>query len=486
MKHSSNLIPIITIIFLLPTNIFAKEISSLKNQKIEKISLRIDDKLWIQGTKHEIGLVAFTTEGDISRTKGMLKGKLSWKNFKTETDGIEIRNGKISITKTNSSEYKSYIPVSFYSVYEPEKVFRDTIRLNYETEIKLFPINKITYSPGAIVKFGINIHYNNGEIKTYKNIRKVDQLLENYNIFVRSAQFRKSEFIVNEDPIDINGHRSGIMFELKRDSNIFDILEIELDYKEHYNYYANGRSGMFGFSGSSGSSGSTEQHGQAGQDGEAGEHGGNGDDLDIYVDAYEDSILGQTMVRTYIGNLRNNQAKRYLINPLGGNISVLTTGGSGGNGGDGGRGGDGGNGKNGDYYTEEIKEVIITKDTAGREIKTEEIRTITRQKPGDDGGRGGDGGWGAPGGNGGNGGYIIVYYTPAAKQYLNLLDINTTGGHGGFGGDGNSGGNGGKGGNGSPNGRTGRHGRNGAEGPSGYSGINGPVEYKPIDEIPWE
>lgn len=483
MRKSTLLLIIALSVFLI--NAPSRTIRSLKEIKVSKIGWRVDSTLKLPDSKHEIGLVVFTEDNHIHRTTGMLKGKLRWDNFVVDAQGATIKNGKLTIQRTLPEEYPAFIPLSFYSVYEPEKVFHDTIRMNYETAIELFPLNAFRKIPGAVVKFGMDITYDNGEHQTYNDIRRIDNLEKDFHLLTRGATFKKSEFKISEDIFDIPQHKAGIVIESLRDPDIYGMLEVLLDYKGNYRMSANGLMGSGGFWGSSGSSGGTGQHGQHGQDGDPGRYGENGSNLDVFVDAYYDSILSQPLVKVYIGNPDSKKASHYLINPNGGNIYISAQGGDGGSGGDGGNGGNGGKGAIGETYQVEIKDIVISKDTAGREIRKEVIRHETRQRRGGDGGSGGDGGWGGPGGPGGNGGYIIVSYTQAAQPYLSLLSINTHGGRGGNGGDGGSAGSGGEGGTGNPNGRSGRNGRYGADGPDGYPGNNGPIEYKVVREIPW-
>ena len=458
---------------------------SLKTHSVKDIQLYVDTSLMLQDTPHDIGLVVVTENNDTLKSKGLLKGKLSWKNFNVNAEGAKFSNGKLTILKTDSSHYIPYIPVRFTSIFEDGKPFFDTIPLNYETAIEIFSTKAFKASPGSEISIGMNITYNNGETKTYKNIHKIKNFDDYYDVLLRASSYYKSEFTINSDPLDIPEHKSGIMIRSKFNHDLNDVFEVDVDYRNNYKYYANGRGGLFGFSGSNGSNGGVGSAGRNGQDGQDGEFGSSGDGLDIYLDAYTDSILKKTMVKAFIGNVNTKKTKRFLIDPDGGSLYVSAIGGSGGDGGSGGNGGAGGAGQDGEFYTEIIKEIVIQKDTAGREIKTEVQRTITRQRQGENGGNGGDGGFGGYGGHGGSGGYVIVYYTNTAQPFLKLLNINVSGGSGGNGGLGGNGGNGGNGGRGTPNGRNGRSGRNAPSGSYGYSGDRGRIEYKPTNEFFW-
>jgi len=481
-KH---IIPALILSIFIFASIKAETVRSLKEYKLEKISLRTDTVLKIQDTKFEIGLVAFTEDKHIFRTTGFLKGKLRWKNFVVKAEGATFYNGKLTVTRTAAENYSPVIPVSFYSVYEPEKIFHDTITLNYLTNIQLFATNYFPKIPGATVKLGMNITYDNGDSKTFRNLNWMDHFSDDYEVLVRSGSYHKDEFSFFSNVIDISDHTCGIMVESRINPSVYDVLEYKLDYKSDFQLNANGSWGFSGSSGFSGFSGGTGESGRPGEYGKPGYNGDDGHDLDVFIDAYYDSILNQTLVKAYIGDLNTSKAKWYLINPDGGSLYISAQGGDGGKGGDGGNGGTGGTGKNGDFYTEIVKETVVTRDTAGKEIRTEVERSYTRQHPGSDGGCGGDGGWGGPGGSGGNGGFVIVNYTPAAKPYLPLIKINVRGGSSGIGGDGGRGGDGGNGGSGNPSGRKGRIGRYGANGPYGYEGNSGNLEYKEVKSIPW-
>lgn len=464
-----------------------KKIRSLKEVDVKKISFRCDTTLLIQGSSHKTGLVVFTQDGKILRTTGSLKGTLRWKNFIIEVENARFFNGELTISRTDNDNYSAYIPLKISSKFQPEKIFRDTVWLNYEEAINIFTTNSFKRIPGEKIKFGMSITYNNNQTLTYRYASSLKRILPLYDVMIKGIRYEKGDcdFTISNNLFDYPDHHPGILIQHSRNNDVYDILEIEMDYIDRFYFRGTGMSGMWGFSGSSGSSGSTGQNGGYGQDGEYGEHGSHGHDIDVYTDIYFDSILQKPLIKVYTEDLTVNKYQHYLVNPSGGSIVIDASGGSGGNGGNGGSGGNGGNGQNGDYYTVEVKEIIIRKDTAGREIREEIIRHIQKQHPGGNGGNGGNGGYGGPGGSGGNGGYVMLYYTPAMKNYLQYINIDVRGGSGGFGGSGGSGGNGGKGGNGNPPGRCGSNGQSGASGPWGNSGFSGKIEYRQVDEIPW-
>ena len=463
---------------------FHRKVKNIDPYDIKKISLRCDSLLLLPGSEHKIGFVVFTADNQVFKTTGFSKGSLRWKNFNIDIQNARFKNGTITIDKTENYR-NSFVALNISPKHQPEKIFCDTLWLNYEKEIRVFPINSFKKIPGTKLKFGLQVTYDNYKQQFFTSNKALKKVLPDYEIITKGGRQENGEFIASNDIFDNPDHTPGFLIQLKTDTNVYDILDFMFDYKENYKYYASGNSGIFGSSGFSGSSGSTGEHGRAGQDGEHGSDGYHGDDIDVFADAYYDSIVQSPLIKVFVENLRTKKQQHYLIHPQGGSIAIKASGGSGGSGGDGGRGGNGGNGYTGEFYTEYIKETIIKKDTAGNDIKEEITKQITKQKPGGDGGHGGPGGYGGAGGHGGDGGYVIVYYTPATSQYLNLIKIFVDGGSGGSGGDGGYGGSGGSGGSGSPSGRNGGHGMNGMNGPSGYNGSRGRVEYKPTDTIPW-
>jgi hypothetical protein len=457
----------------------------LKGHSINQLKLAVDSNLLIQGTTHKIGLTAFDDNGNPLTTRGLLKGKLYWSNFIVELKNAEYRNGEIKILKTDIDNYRDFIPFRISSKYEPEKVFSDTLWLNYEKSIHLFPVNNFKKVPGANVKFGLQVTYDNDKSLIYRYSTQLKKAMNNYAVLVKGVSFDDDEFTISSNIFDNPDHNPGIYVELKRNPDIFDTLNIQLDYRDNFRVQAQGGSGMWGFSGFSGSNASTNNIGGHGQDGEHGRDAQNGSDMDIYTDIYYDSILGQKLIKIHSVNLATNNHNYYLVNPYGGSFQVNAWGGNGGSGGNGGDGGKGGDGRVGDIYYECVKEIITKKDTAGKEYKVEIIHKIQRQKPGENGASGGEGGFGGVGGNGGAGGYVMVFYTDEMKNYLDKISANVSGGVGGEGGRGGSGGRGGNGGKGSPNGREGNRGRNGLNGPYGYNGPNGRIEFQLVDKIPW-
>lgn len=489
MKKIRYTTPLLLCFLILSLASFSREkkVRNLKEYNVARIALRHDTLLLIQGSSHKTGLVVFSNDDKIFRTTGFLKGTLRWNNFIVNVKNARFSNGELTISKTDDQNYAPFIPIEISSKYQPEKIFYDTLWLNYEQGLKLFPTNDFKRVPGAKVKFGMQVTYDNDETILYRYSSQLKKVLPSYEVLIKGVLYDigDCDFTISRNIFDFPDHHPGILVQNSRNKDVYNMLEIEMDYRDRFSFRGTGSSGMWGSSGFSGSSGSTGQSGSPGQDGEHGQYGDYGHDIDVYADIYFDSILQKPLIKVYTEDLSVNRYEHFLINPDGGTITVDASGGDGGHGGSGGSGGNGGSGYNGEFYYEYIKEIVIRKDTAGKEIREEITRCIQKQRPGGNGGSGGPGGYGGAGGTGGNGGYVMLYYTPAMKNYLQLINIDVRGGSGGFGGNGGSGGSGGRGGSGNPNGRSGSSGQNGMDGPWGYSGYTGRIEYKQIESIPW-
>ncbi len=466
------------IITLLISTLHANALAS-SDLSIIKHKLEIDtNQCLLPGTSHRIGVSFVDSNNKLHQTKGFLNGKLSWRHVSIKSEHARFFNGYIYISKNCVSGQR--IPITIQFKKNKNELFYDTIDLNYETKLKLFPVTRLNRHPGAAIRFGMDISYNNNHQLLLNNNQLVRKHLHDYDVLVRGGNHKDGVFTISNNIFDYPDHLPGFLVQHKRDSNVYDVFDILLDYKATYHFNASGMSGSTGFWGSSGSSGSTAQHGQHGDDGRNAYNGDTGDDIDVYVEHYFDSILQTALLKVEIININTNKQNFYLLNTKDAKLRIDASGGAGGTGGDGGAGGAGGKGQDGEKYTVEIKEYIIKKDTAGKEIKEEVIRRIEKQRPGGSGGNGGDGGYGGAGGNGGNGGWVIVHYNEAARPFLNIIEIDISGGWAGRGGSGGSGGSGGAGGNGEPRGRNGLSGRSGWNGPDGYRGYNGKIEFKII------
>jgi hypothetical protein len=159
-----------------------------------------------------------------------------------------------------------------------------------------------------------------------------------------------------------------------------------------------GLNGADGSSGMSGSMGSMDPNNPSpGGNGTDGGDGSNGQDGDRGRDAptvqIRVTVRSENRPLLQVGVSAAGKEKFYLVDPLGGSLTVKADGGAGGSGGRGGRGGRGGSGGIG-----------IPNGSSGRD--------------GLDGRSGFDG-------THGNGGRITVTYDPLAKPYLGLLHLSS-------------------------------------------------------------
>jgi hypothetical protein len=180
------------------------------------------------------------------------------------------------------------------------------------------------------------------------------------------------------------------------------------------------------------------RNGADGGDGADGSNGKSGEDVDVFLDAYYDSLLNLNLLRARVVSKISSKKRTYLVNTTNGEILVST---KGGNGGHGGKGGNGGDGKN--------------------------AKAPTKKKSAKSPGYGGNGGDGGNGANGADGGMINVFVKPSAKQYMHLIRFNNKAGRNGNDGECGLPGSGGNGGYGYGDGADGH------EGDYGHSGIRG-------------
>jgi hypothetical protein len=110
-------------------------------------------------------------------------------------------------------------------------------------------------------------------------------------------------------------------------------MRILLDYKKHYNFYAptyNGLPCTDVYNGANGAhadvAGGNGQNGEPGRHGCDGQDGARGNTIEVFADAYNDSILQTTLVYIELFNRELNEVHKYLLNPDGGGISVFAKG----------------------------------------------------------------------------------------------------------------------------------------------------------------
>lgn len=454
--------------FFLSGRIYAQEVKNLKRVNIASLDMYLDSTfLRLPGYNFPIALV-INSEKNVLYTKGLGGGKVRWSNFNVRVKGGSFSNGKIYVSdKLLPGDYVEVIAIS--KAHPTIKISR-LIRLNYINDMNLYSLGTFPKIPGERFNFGIKVRYDNGCKENITSWSHNYKLINSLKLEFRTSggEVKSNRFIIDSEIDNINAHTISLVTSTPRSPYISDSLSILLDYKGNYTHHVvggSGFSGNSGFDGSSGTSGSSSQCGSSGTSGSSGQPGDNGHsgyDLDVFCDAYFDSILQAELLYLEVEALQSHHIKKYLINPEGGSIDIISSGGSGGTGGRGGNGGLGGSGGSGTTHTREIR------DTTG-------VKYETYQDPGGCGGNGGHGGDGGYGGNGGRGGDIFIYYTPKAEKYLSCIHAESRGGQVGSGGFGGSGGSGGTGG--SPGGSSGSSGSSGSTGDSGYEGQPGVVKW---------
>jgi hypothetical protein len=460
----------ITHISLFESN--AQKIRSLKKIPLLNLRLEYDKSIpRICNSQIPIGISVLTETQNRLTTKGFSKGNLRWTNFHIIVDSAKYSNGTLYIPYSKTPPQK--IILSITPKYQPEKAFKETIWLNHLTQIQLNPIVDNSLAPGNTFKISLKACYNNGLSQNYPLLTKPIIKNLNLNYKILGGKFDNGKITITDDIDEIVNHSVYLDLWDKTNLSISDSIQVILDYIKNYTFLERGNSGVNGFDGSNGSSGSSGislyKNGNSAENGKNGENGYLGADLDVYANTFFDSILFKPLIYIEINNLYYNRITKYLINPNGGSINIITTGGDGGRGGTGGNGGDGGRGADGH---ETIKE---WKDSTG-------THRIVKVGPGENGGSGSSGGWGGDGGFGGDGGNITIRYNKETKPYLHLIIAKSYGGNGGRGGSGGRGGTGGSGGSGNPTGLSGYDGSSGENGENGKEGNSGFVEYIELQE----
>jgi hypothetical protein len=461
--------------------------------KIDSIQITFDNQqLILPGESFSVGIITYYKNGKIGRTRGLEDGSAFWWNYKVEVTGGTSFSGSITVdSKIGKCTGRSVI-VKAYPRKQPELAKELTLPLNYETAITFRPTNQFDKAPGSQVKGELQVVFDNGMQRVYKELRnkKESDLFQFTGI---GAYWQKGKFIIEPDINKIDMHSVSLITGSLRNPAVNDTFRILLDYKHNYELFLRGWSGQSGFSGSRGVNGVNGWNGSDGQNGQPGEFGSDGPDIGVWADLYYDSILNCNLLYVFVQDFASDEEYRYLLNPKGGTLKVSSVGGSGGSGGSGGDGGAGGDGKEGEIRVDthiekqtvsktekrtvekKVKQKVINSE--GKEVEIEvdvlveedvivnvevdvEV-SVTVQEQGHDGGEGGWGGAGGFGGTGGYGGNITLYLTDDARPYLYMILPVSDGGSGGKNGDGGAGGRGGTGGYGNPSGRNGNDGYSG-------------------------
>lgn len=456
--------------FCLPTNIiFGKNQKWIPENQIDNIIIRYDPSvLRIPGNKLPIGVTAVLKNGDIANTTGYLDGITKWMNFKLDVEGGYFFMGNIYLDKNDDFTQGEGVTINVYARRSEKLLKTQFIPFNYETDIYIVTRGNFRKAPGNKIDFGILTYYDNDMSQEYWP-KNNNQLGKTYLCIAEGGYLNGGNFYINTDPFSIKEHTVRLTTLLNKEPELADIMEIVLDYRDHFysrHWATSGTSGTSGWDGTNGCVGSSGDHGGNGSDGD---YGYNGHDLYVFADVYFDTLINEELMYVEVLNDYHNRLSRYLVNTDGGSISIISGGGDGGDGGHGGNGGSGGKGYDGVWTTRTVWE----NDSTSKEINV--------QLAGGKGGNGGNGGRGGNGGDGGNGGNVYIEYTRFAKSYLHLIDARSIPGSGGSGGTGGMDGSGGAGGSGNPPGASGSSGSPGHMGVHGRNGYPGKVQFYQTD-----
>ena len=404
--------------------------------------------LRLSGEALVIGVEALMPDSSVLKTRN-IGGSLGLNNFEFELSNSNFLFGKIHFPENTIDA----ISISVRCKKYPEIVSIDYFQLHHEDALILKLPENESFSPGVNIPIELEAVVRNDYNKEFI----ISPSLNRYEFAVSGGTFRNGKIRIAQYPRNIRNHEVEVYIQPITKSMETQVFTLIMDYRRSYKFR---EYGFFGSNGSSGFSGTSGRHGQHGQDGQ---HGDPGPNIEVYIEAYNDSIL-QTMLLD-VEVFSKNKKEFYRINPDGGFLQIISEGGDGGNGGAGGDGGNGRDGHEGAVYKRQI-------------ATTDSTWTETQEKgPGENGQDGGDGGNGGWGGDGGPGGIISIYYNALAQHYLNTIQAISIGGDAGNGASGGTGGRGGKGGDGNPNGSNGNAGYNGVPGRNGYSGNKGEVRF---------
>lgn len=221
--------------------------------------------------------------------------------------------------------------------------------------------------------------------------------------------FKKGTLALRHDPRVSEGKMGHLEIAVPSHPELHAALDIPL----HYSYpfragYAGasgsgGSNGMDGTSGMDGSSGSIDpnnpspggngSNGSDGTNGGDGGNGGSGPDVQVFVTLRPGD---HPLLQAGVTSSAKSKERFYLIDPQGGSLTVVSSGGSGGSGGRGGHGGRGGSGGIG-----------TPNGSSGSD--------------GSDGRNGSDG-------SSGSGGRITVTYDPQVQPFLSVIRVSSPGG----------------------------------------------------------
>lgn len=451
-----------------------------------------DQQTRLPGESFQIGITAFFRNGKTRNTAGWLGGSVWWGRYRVEVTGGTFTSGKVIVSEKLMPSRGKYVRIKVWPRNHPDMARQLLLPLNYETGLDFIPDSPFDKFPGSRIKGVLAARFDNGKVVEYEYPGK-KEVADCFAFMSDGGSWDRGRFTIDPDFTRIVNHLSSLYIHSLRNPEVTDTFSVLMDYRHRYELTFTGMPGSGGFSGREGTSGNSGGYGENGQPGEDGEDGEHGPDVGVWSDLYRDSLLGYDLLYVFALNFRTNEEFRYLINPEGGSLTVVSRGGDGGSGGTGGGGGAGGDGRDGKIWTEKHKEKRIIQQPVTRKVIKKEKRSIInaagqaeevevdvettvtvmedaevevevveqKQGPGENGYPGGCGGNGGYGGSGGWGGNIELYFTKDAMPWKNLIVARSAGGNGGFHGSGGHGGPGGRGGQGHPDGETGIPGRDG-------------------------
>lgn len=446
-QNTVKLLLFTALIYFIPSTAFAQDLRTKHNvKKIISIEAMYpaDSGLVVVGSRVPLMVKALQKKNKETITVGTSHTKIDWEAYAVEVEGGYFKDGLIHVAQKRSEIPNEGVKVKVGVILRPE--FKDEL---------IIPIHEVS---------GFTLSYDPTENPLEYALKLNAQLYNNETITNKSYCFSWDLFtisaiggsfengIVKLSETDHRGIKNNALVveaALMADTTVKAKMAVPLDFVPEIIAVYSGKSGRRGKDGSTGKHGKAGESGggqRPGGDGGPGSRGQNGshatdgqdaEDLEVYITMSDEVSDGEPILYVHIKSISTRREHFLKVNAKRGKLRIAAIGGygrDGGGGGVGGSGGSGGGSGSGDY-------------------------------PGGKKGPGGDGGDGGNASHGGDGGDVTVYLDPAAKPYLEVIQILNRGGEGG------SRGTGGSGGNGDPSGNSGNHGE------SGYSGSDGTLEY---------
>jgi hypothetical protein len=353
---------------------------------ISYLQLHIATSDIVKSDKIRIGVVAESNRGYERRTRGLLRGVISWKSIKVTTEPpMEVDNGMLLLDHKAISENNGVV-IFTVSVKRKGKWFQSTFKKSFATLQKVELDNTIieAYKHSAIQVRGC---FSNGrEYMVNKDVRLPGLSVEQFDIEAPDYVRANNGGLLYSPDYSVYFKQVPICVKYKNLDWSETYLDVNYDVQVLYN--AEGKNGQDGHDGYAGHSASRAGYSPSrGTDGTSGTAGTEPSTIYVYQKKMEDVYLtwliheGNQMQYIFSNNAR---------------LNIVTSGGDGGDGGNGGRGGSGADG------TAEYEETF--------------------------GASGGDGG---NAGDGANGGDVHVYYNKYEDLNKNLVQVNSVPGNAG-------------------------------------------------------